>query len=117
LKKTFSNSTTLQTLSAGLFVFSAALITDWHCPIQAATGVACPGCGATRAVMQLGQFNFERAFNYNQLVFIALPLLVLIYLASRKLNKNSQTILIASVAFVIMVTFWIWRALNPPAWL
>jgi hypothetical protein len=68
-------------------------------------------------VLQLAQFNFERAFNYNQLVFIALPLLALLYLVTRKLNKNSQTILIASVAFVLMATFWIWRALNPPDWL
>jgi hypothetical protein len=107
----------LQTISAGLFVFSAALITDWNCPIQAATGVACPGCGATRAVIQLSQFNFERAFNYNQLIFVALPILTLIYFATRKFSKNRQTILIASAAFVMMATFWIWRGLNPPEWL
>jgi hypothetical protein len=107
----------LQTLSAGLFVFSAALITDWNCPIQAATGVACPGCGATRAVLQLGQLNFERAFGFNQLIFIALPILAFLYLATRKLSKNRQTILVASAAFIMMSAFWVWRGLNPPAWL
>jgi hypothetical protein len=117
LKKTFSNSATLQILSAGLFVFSAALITDYNCPIQQVSGVACPGCGATRAALHFAQFEFERAWQFNQLIFVAPIVLGLIYFATRGLKKSSQTILIAAVAFVMMVTFWVWRALNPPAWL
>lgn len=115
--KKLSNATTLQTLSAGLFVFSAALITDWHCPIQAATGVACPGCGSTRAVLQLVQLNFEGAFNFNQLIFIAPVMLAAVYFLTRKLKKTHQTILIASLAFALMATFWFWRWTSPPEWL
>jgi hypothetical protein len=117
LNRKLSNATTLQAVSAGLFVFSAALITDWHCPIQAATGVACPGCGSTRAVMQITQLNFERAFNFNQLIFVAPLVLAIVYLLTRKMKKSHQTILIATLAFVLMATFWVWRWLNPPDWL
>ena len=67
--------------------------------------------------MQLAQLNFERAFSFNQLIFIAPVILAIVYFASRKLKKTHQTILIAVLAFALMVTFWAWRWFNPPSWL
>lgn len=67
--------------------------------------------------MQLAQLNFERAFNFNQLIFVAPAILAIVYFLTRKLKKSHQIILIASCAFVLMASFWAWRWLNPPDWL
>lgn len=40
----------------------------------------CPGCGLTRATMHLIHFDVEAAMQYNKLVFIVLPLVILVYL-------------------------------------
>jgi hypothetical protein len=46
------------------------------CPIHRTTGLYCPGCGITRMLFALMELNFAKAFRYNQLLFIILPLLV-----------------------------------------
>lgn len=40
----------------------------------------CIGCGITRACINAIHFNFERAFAYNKLVIIVLPLCIYVYL-------------------------------------
>ena len=49
----------------------------WHpganaaitCPLRAATGVWCPGCGMTRAALALGRFDLRAAWTFHPLVF------------------------------------------------
>ncbi|MBI5352840.1 MAG: DUF2752 domain-containing protein [Chloroflexi bacterium] len=41
---------------------SLAGLPAWSCPILAATGVPCPGCGLTRATMQLIHGDFSSSF-------------------------------------------------------
>ena len=43
------------------------------CPINHFTGYLCPGCGVTRCLFSILELHFEKAFYYNQLVFILLP--------------------------------------------
>ena len=40
----------------------------------------CYGCGLTRACKHLLHLNFEKAFEYNMLSFIALPLIALLWI-------------------------------------
>jgi len=41
---------------------SLAGLPSWSCPIFAATGIPCPGCGLTRATMQLIRGDFSQSF-------------------------------------------------------
>jgi uncharacterized protein DUF2752 len=46
------------------------------CPLLAATGYYCPGCGSQRAIHQLLHGNIETAFWLNPLLMITLPILI-----------------------------------------
>ena len=46
------------------------------CPIHRTIGLYCPGCGITRMLFALMELNFAKAFRYNQLLFILLPLFI-----------------------------------------
>lgn len=41
---------------------SIAGLPAWNCPILAATGIPCPGCGLTRATLQLVRGDFAGSF-------------------------------------------------------
>ena len=43
------------------------------CPINLVTGLHCPGCGLTRMLKAICEFNFYQAFRYNMLLFILMP--------------------------------------------
>ena len=45
------------------------------CPIRAVTGLDCPGCGATRAVLALGRGDLAVAAGHNLLLLVLLPVL------------------------------------------
>jgi hypothetical protein len=45
------------------------------CPLYAATGLYCPGCGSTRAVHHLLHGHVAAAFGYNPLLVVSLPFL------------------------------------------
>lgn len=49
-------------------------------------GVECYGCGITKAVIACVQCDFIRAFNYNRLIIIVMPLLI--YLSIREVIKD-----------------------------
>ena len=59
---------------------SLAGISFWTCPILAATGVPCPGCGLTRATMQL--FHGEVAASLQTHAFAPLFLAALLLMIS-----------------------------------
>ena len=52
-------------LAPFLFRFAAVGLV---CPLHAMTGVPCPTCGSTRALVALGQFHPWEAFLWNPLV-------------------------------------------------
>ena len=76
------------------------------CPFRVITGVACPGCGMTRAFLNLGQLNISGAFQANPysipLLFIMAVYLVLGYLPSWIQQKS---VIRFSLSFI--VTTWI----------
>jgi hypothetical protein len=43
------------------------------CPLHAVTGLYCPGCGSTRALHQLLHGHVAAAFDFNPLLVVALP--------------------------------------------
>lgn len=48
------------------------------CPLNALTGLRCPGCGATRMMKALLQLDFGGAFGYNPVVLLSAPILAVI---------------------------------------
>lgn len=43
------------------------------CPFKTVTGLDCPGCGSQRALHELLHFNIKKAFQYNALLIISIP--------------------------------------------
>lgn len=50
------------------------------CLFNKLTNLLCPGCGITRCFFAIFEGEFQKAFNYNQLVFILLPAFIVYYL-------------------------------------
>lgn len=46
------------------------------CPFAIVAGIACPGCGMTRALLALGRGDVELAFLYHPLVFAVIALAI-----------------------------------------
>jgi len=56
------------------------------CLIKNLFGVECYGCGITKAIISCIQLDFIRAFNYNRLIVIVMPLIV--YLSAKEVVKS-----------------------------
>lgn len=52
------------------------------CLFYTLTGYYCPGCGLTTMVLFIGEADFLRAFEANRAVFVILPFVILLYIAS-----------------------------------
>jgi hypothetical protein len=46
------------------------------CPFHAITGIPCPGCGMTRAMLSLGQLQFGKAMHFNPFCIFLLIVMV-----------------------------------------
>ena len=69
----------------------------WSCPILAATGVPCPGCGLTRATMQLLRGDFAQSFHTHAFAPIFL-LALIVMLVTLVLPETQRRKLIAVVS-------------------
>lgn len=49
------------------------------CLVKNIFGINCFGCGITRAVISGVQLNFTKAFEYNKMVIIVLPILIYVW--------------------------------------
>ncbi len=98
-------STLLENRREGLVLFGAgalhlglslAGLPSWSCPIRAATGVPCPGCGITRATMQL--LHGEVGLSLQTHAFAPVLLFsILIMAAGLFLPKRNRELLISAV--------------------
>lgn len=50
------------------------------CPVRFVTGWKCPGCGVTHMCLALLQLDFRTAFMANPALFLAAPLLMIIFI-------------------------------------
>lgn len=65
-------------VGAGLLYFGIVIGTGWSlpCPIRAATGFLCPGCGVTALFLSLLRGDFSGAWAANPALFLTGPLLL-----------------------------------------
>lgn len=86
-------------------------VTGLGCPIKHMTGISCPGCGMTRAVLEAVQLHFTAAFHYHPL-FWTLPLIVALCGLQEKLSKR----LVNGIALTLVAAFlmvYAVRLINP----
>ena len=78
------------------------------CPFHAITGLACPGCGMTRAMISLGQLKPGAAVGYN-LFSMPLLTLMLLYVWPGKFPSFLQHQAFCIFIFILVIFFWLMR--------
>ena len=104
--------------SAGVFFhlfeidFITHLPTRSLCPFHAITGLACPGCGMTRAMIRLGQLKLGAAIGYN---LFSLPLLILMifYVWPGKFPSFMQHPVFSIFMLLLVIIVWLMRLSGP----
>jgi hypothetical protein len=115
-------------------VFAAALaqgglalagLPGWLCPMKAATGVPCPGCGLTRAIAALLRGDLLaslRAHAYAPLIVLALLLTGLTLLLPKssrlafisRVESFERRTGVTAIALVCLLVYWLARLLFFP---
>ena len=73
------------------------------CPIRALSGLSCPGCGMTRAVLSVLRLDFSAAFHYHPLFFLP-PFMFMLFLFEDFIKpKYYKTAWIAIIVLFILV--------------
>lgn len=75
---------------------------DIYCPIAKATGIECPTCGVSRALLSLLAFDFKAYYNYNPL---ALPLVVSVWLMLNSEYFKHKALARSIAIFTVSVNF------------
>lgn len=76
-----------------------------ECPIKFLTGVSCPGCGMTRALLSVIRFDFKNAFYYHPLWLIPIIYIVLYFYILKKNKKANNTILAIFISMFFITYF------------
>lgn len=88
------------------------------CPFELLTGIPCPGCGMTRAILCLIAGNPSDALLYNPFSFFLLTLVTASILPRRWLERIPTGIRSVlprayAVILVLVITFWVFDRLLP----
>lgn len=110
-------------LAAAAFLLYAAVVTFLFgtiCPFAAMTGLPCPGCGSTRALLFALTGRLGEAFRYNPCIYLWILLAAYVgwqrYVRGR---KAAGAIPLAGVAAAAMILVYLYRMAadfpgNPP---
>ena len=61
------------------------------CPIHELTNLYCPGCGVTRMLLAILRLDFYKAFRYNPLAFILLPVAIVLVIDNLYKSYKNKT--------------------------
>ena len=96
-------------LLLGVYVAFITL-TGIGCPIRFSTGISCPGCGMSRAVLLMLSGHFRAAFRMHPLVYVVLPAGIWLFFGPeqtaglRRFKKGIITVLV-----VLLLAVYAWR--------
>jgi hypothetical protein len=96
--------------AAALFIIYLYYTFGPGCPQQAFLGISCPGCGMTRAYLELLHGNIRGAFFYHPAFFL-IPLAALILFFHKKLPKPIFKIGITLI-LLLFITIYLYRLLH-----
>lgn len=85
-----------------LMIFLAFILHILHigCIARFLTGVSCPGCGMTRAMIHVAKLDFKTAIYYHPLVF-TMPILGILFIYKNKIN----VIVLNTILMFILILF------------
>ena len=91
------------------------------CPIHELFHLNCPGCGISRMIFSILEFNFYQAFRYNPLLFILLPFAIVLSIDAIKAYIDDRETKIFSkiplwcwiILLVIVIGYGIIRNVEP----
>lgn len=81
-----------------------AYISGIGCPIKFVTGISCPGCGMTRALLACVELDFAQAFYYHPVFWMA-PAVVIIMVIYDNINRTIRNILLYSMIFLLLAVY------------
>lgn len=81
------------------------------CPIKFITGISCPGCGMTRAVLSILKLNFKEAFYYHPLVYI-LPFAAIVLLFKERFSRKFYNAFMI-FCVILLMTVYVIRIIVP----
>ena len=94
------------------------------CPVHRWLGLDCPGCGITRAVVDLMRGNFAGAASHNVLVFAVVPIVAALvvrqcYFVCRWNRWSPLTVSRAwlTAAYAVVAIFTVVRNFSPVIWM
>ena len=90
-----------------LFYVIISMLLEIGCILRRLTGVPCPGCGMTRALLCAAQLRFADAFRYHLMVW-SVPILMLAFWKDGKLFQSKRAnIILYSVLLMGFLLNWL----------
>lgn len=105
-------------------IFSTADLAFWQCPIKLITGIPCPGCGLSRAIILLFTGNWQEALRVHAFAPIFLIGLIIIGLSCVLSSLSRQRFIlliekveirtgIVTIVLIAVMVYWGFRLLIP----
>ncbi|MBO8440533.1 MAG: DUF2752 domain-containing protein [bacterium] len=102
-----------------LFLFNPAETGVFpRCPFLMLTGYECPGCGSQRAIHALLHGDIIRAWDYNPLLVIAVPYIILGFIAELSFRRSRLMCTVRDrlysgravwIVLTVIIIYWIGR--------
>lgn len=86
------------------------------CVFHEVTGLFCPGCGITRALVSLLSLDLMQSFRYHPLIYILIPLYG-VYMLTKRKGWRSASKLTMGTMLTLTILFGILRNIPYFAWL
>ena len=80
------------------------------CLFYKITGLYCPGCGITRAIISLVKLEFYQAFRYNMMIVILIPFVIIC--SFYKYIMKGQKEIPSYIFFILLVIIMIFAILR-----
>ena len=89
-----------------LFALIAVFYLSFGCPVRLLTGISCPGCGMTRAVLALLRLDIGLAIEMHPLVFL-LPVAAAVYLLRKRIPKKAMSALCVFALILLTAVYFV----------
>lgn len=105
-------------ISSGYYFLNQKFGFSIPCVFHVITNLYCPGCGITRMLFSMLEFNFYQAFRFNPFVF-SLILLYVLYLMLKVIKRKEISIpkWVYYVLLIVAIFFGILRNIELFSWL